>query len=126
MTAITRHHHADNNTTSKRLRFPAAPDLSRPIFEHIGNGNYRPIIEGATCQFIVKAYTPDQCWRVFYKGADDLTSTELERRFPFSTPAQAMWLEMATAAYDQRLDDDRADDDNEFGGEAYGLHRSEF
>jgi hypothetical protein len=98
----------DNNHNARRFRHPAPPALNEAQFRWIGNGQYQVIIEAALCRFTVKAYTPGQYWRVFYTGPDDLTCTELTRRFLFSTPAAVMWLEMATAAYAQRIDDDRA------------------
>jgi hypothetical protein len=101
----------DNNLTRRRFRHPAAPEMPAGLFRWLGNSQYEAIIEGALCRFTVKAYTPGGYWRVFYTGPDDLTCTELNRRFSFSTPAAVMWLEMATAAYAQRIDDDRAADE---------------
>jgi hypothetical protein len=98
----------DNNLTRRRFRHPAAHEMPAGLFRWLGNSQYEAIIEGALCRFTVKAYTPGGYWRVFYTGPDDLTCTELNRRFRFDTPAQAMWLEMANAAYAQRIDDDRA------------------
>jgi hypothetical protein len=101
----------DNSHNARRFRHQPAPDMPVGLFRWLGSSHYQVIIEAATCRFTVKAYTPGQCWRVFYKAADDLTCTELTRRFSFSIPATVMWLEMATAAYAQRIDDDRAADE---------------
>ena len=60
----------DNTTTARRFRCAPAPELPTPQFTYIGNGNYSAIIEGATHGFMLKAYTPAKCWRIFYIAPD--------------------------------------------------------
>lgn len=103
----------DNNRTARRFRCAQPPELPTPQFEWLGNSQYEAVIPGALCQFRVKAYTPGQYWRVFYTGPGEMVSTELNRRIRFDTPAAVMWLEMATAAYNERIEADRAGDEPE-------------
>jgi hypothetical protein len=100
----------DNSRTVRRFRYAPAPELATPQFAYIGNGNYAAVIEGANHGFILKAFTPSQCWRIFYIAPDG-GQIELKLTFAFDMPAVAMWHLLGHAAYSLTLNDDRAEDE---------------
>lgn len=78
-----------------RLRYP---DLPTGKFAFRMLGNYDAIIPDTRQQFMVKADTPRNLWRVFYKAPGDLVSTELNFTFPFDLAGEDMWNLLALTA----------------------------
>ncbi len=104
----TRRNRKDSDLQPRRRRQVRYPDMPAGLFAYDGNGNYSAIIEGATHGFMLKAYTPAKCWRIFYIAPDGL-QVEQSQRLPFDMAAVAIHTLLAETAYSLTLGDDRAE-----------------